>query len=597
MTTINERLAALRRGMQEAGIDWYIVPSGDCHGSEYLSDYFRAMRFISGFTGSAGTVLVGKEKALLWTDGRYFIQAERELSGSEFELMRMAQAGVPTIPEYLKSELRDGEVLGFDGRMTTVKLVEEWEKALAEKNGKLKADRDLLGEIWTDRPAQSFSTPFLLDVKYTGRTAAEKLAAVREKMKEEGADVHFLSSLDDIAWLLNLRGDDVPNNPVVFGFVKLTADEAVLYCRRERFTEEVKKALNEQGVSLKEYEAFWADAAGTEAGTMVLFDPAKTAYWLKASLPAGTETVAKTNPTTLMKCVKNPVEQEALRESHRKDGVAMVKWLYWLKHHPDPESLSEIDVSDYLEKCRREQGAFELSFGTIAAMGPNAAMMHYSASPAAYSMIKKQGFLLVDSGGQYYDGTTDITRTIAMGPLSEDEKRHYTAVLRSFLRLGAAKFLKGVTCYFLDILARGPVWDLGIDYRCGTGHGVGFCLNVHEGPNGFRWAKPASLDGLVVLEPGMVTTDEPGVYIEGAYGIRIENELLCVADEENEYGQFFRFEHLTLCPIDVTPVMTELLSPDEKAAFNAYHAMVYERLRSGLTAEEAGWLKEITRPI
>ena len=597
MTTINERLAALRRGMQEAGIDWYIVPSGDCHGSEYLSDYFRTMRFISGFTGSAGTVLVGKEKALLWTDGRYFIQAERELSGSEFELMRMAQAGVPTIPEYLKSELRDGEVLGFDGRMTTVKLVEEWEKALAEKNGKLKADRDLLGEIWTDRPAQSFSTPFLLDVKYTGRTAAEKLAAVREKMKEEGADVHFLSSLDDIAWLLNLRGDDVPNNPVVFGFVKLTADEAVLYCRRERFAEEVKKALNEQGVSLKEYEAFWADAAGTEAGTTVLFDPAKTAYLLKASLPAATETVAKTNPTTLMKCVKNPVEQEALRESHRKDGVAMVKWLYWLKHHPDPESLSEIDVSDYLEKCRREQGAFELSFGTIAAMGPNAAMMHYSASPAAYSMIKKQGFLLVDSGGQYYDGTTDITRTIAMGPLSEDEKRHYTAVLRSFLRLGAAKFLKGVTCYFLDILARGPVWDLGIDYRCGTGHGVGFCLNVHEGPNGFRWAKPASLDGLVVLEPGMVTTDEPGVYIEGAYGIRIENELLCVADEENEYGQFFRFEHLTLCPIDVTPVMTELLSPDEKAAFNAYHAMVYERLRSGLTAEEAGWLKEITRPI
>ena len=597
MTTINERLAALRRGMQEAGIDWYIVPSGDCHGSEYLSDYFRTMRFISGFTGSAGTVLVGKEKALLWTDGRYFIQAERELSGSEFELMRMAQAGVPTIPEYLKSELRDGEVLGFDGRMTTVKLVEEWEKALAEKNGKLKADRDLLGEIWTDRPAQSFSTPFLLDVKYTGRTAAEKLAAVREKMKEEGADVHFLSSLDDIAWLLNLRGDDVPNNPVVFGFVKLTADEAVLYCRRERFAEEVKKALNEQGVSLKEYEAFWADAAGTEAGKTVLFDPAKTAYLLKASLPAATETVAKTNPTTLMKCVKNPVEQEALRESHRKDGVAMVKWLYWLKHHPDPESLSEIDVSDYLEKCRREQGAFELSFGTIAAMGPNAAMMHYSASPAAYSMIKKQGFLLVDSGGQYYDGTTDITRTIAMGPLSEDEKRHYTAVLRSFLRLGAAKFLKGVTCYFLDILARGPVWDLGIDYRCGTGHGVGFCLNVHEGPNGFRWAKPASLDGLVVLEPGMVTTDEPGVYIEGAYGIRIENELLCVADEENEYGQFFRFEHLTLCPIDVTPVMTELLSPDEKAAFNAYHAMVYERLRSGLTAEEAGWLKEITRPI
>ena len=597
MTTINERLAALRAEMAKDGIDWYIVPSGDCHGSEYLSDYFRTMRFISGFTGSAGTVLVGKSKALLWTDGRYFIQAERELSGSEFELMRMAQAGVPTVPEFLKQELKDGEVLGFDGRMTTVKLAEDWKKALEGKAVSFKAGRDLLGAVWTDRPAQSFSTPFLLDISYTGRSAAEKIAAVREKMKEAGAALHFISSLDDIAWLLNLRGDDVPNNPVVFGFVKLSEEDAVLYCRRERFGEDVRKALAEQGVELKEYEEIWTAAADAGEKAKVLFDPAKTAYLLAASLPADAEKIQKINPTTLMKCVKNPVEQEALRESHRKDGVAMVKWLYWLMHHPDPESLSEIDVSDYLEKCRREQGAFELSFGTIAAMGPNAAMMHYSATPSNYSMIKKQGFLLVDSGGQYYDGTTDITRTVAMGPLSEKEKRHYTAVLRSFLRLGAAKFLKGVTCYFLDILARGPVWDLGIDYRCGTGHGVGFCLNVHEGPNGFRWTKPAVLEGLVELEPGMVTTDEPGIYTEGEYGIRIENELLCVADEVNEYGQFYRFENLTLCPIDLTPVMTELLAPDEKAALNAYHAMVYERLKSGLTAEEAAWLKEITQPV
>ncbi len=597
MTTINERLAALRAEMAKDGIDWYIVPSGDCHGSEYLSDYFRTMRFISGFTGSAGTVLVGKEKALLWTDGRYFIQAERELSGSEFELMRMAQAGVPTVPEFLKQELKDGEVLGFDGRMTTVKLAEDWKKALEGKAVSFKAGRDLLGAVWTDRPAQSFSKPFLLDVKYTGRTAAEKIAAVREKMKEAGAALHFISSLDDIAWLLNLRADDVPNNPVVFGFVKLSEEDAVLYCRRERFGEDVRKALAEQGVELKEYEEIWTAAADAGEKAKVLFDPAKTAYLLAASLPADAEKIQKINPTTLMKCVKNPVEQDALRESHRKDGVAMVKWLYWLMHHPDPESLSEIDVSDYLEKCRREQGAFELSFGTIAAMGPNAAMMHYSATPSNYSMIKKQGFLLVDSGGQYYDGTTDITRTVAMGPLTEKEKRHYTAVLRSFLRLGAAKFLKGSTCYFLDILARGPVWDLGIDYRCGTGHGVGFCLNVHEGPNGFRWAKPAVPEGLVELEPGMVTTDEPGIYTEGEYGIRIENELLCVADEVNEYGQFYRFENLTLCPIDLTPVMTELLAPDEKAALNAYHAMVYERLRSGLTAEEAAWLKEITAPV
>ena len=597
MRTVNEKLSALRAEMKAAGITYYIVPSGDCHGSEYLSDYFRTIRFISGFTGSAGTVLVGEETALLWTDGRYFIQAERELSGSEFSLMRMAQAGVPTVPEYLKAQLKDGDVLGFDGRMTPLRLVGEWEKALEGKQVSLKADRDLIGAVWTDRPAQVFSAPFLLDVKYTGRTAAQKIAAVREKMREAGAQVHFLSALDDIAWLLNLRADDVPNNPVTFGFVKLTEEEAVLYCRKERFSAEVTALLAEQGVQLADYEDFWTAAKNTDPSAAVLLDPAKTAYLLAAGLPEGTKKLEMTNPTTLMKCVKNPVEQEALRESHRKDGVAMVKWLYWLTHHPAPETLSEIDVSDYLEKCRRAQGAFELSFPTIAAMGPNAAMMHYSATPAAYSMVGKQGFLLVDSGGQYPDGTTDITRTVAMGPLSENEKRHYTAVLRSFLRLGAAKFLKGVTCYFLDILARGPVWDLGIDYRCGTGHGVGFCLNVHEGPNGFRWARPASLDGLVELTPGMVTTDEPGVYIEGEYGIRIENELLCVADEENEYGQFYRFEHLTLCPIDLTPVLTELLSPDEKKALNDYHAMVFERLRSGLTEEEAAWLREITKPV
>ena len=599
MTMIRERLAALRAGMKEAGIDWYIVPSGDCHCSEYLSDYFRTVRFISGFTGSAGTVLIGKDRAYLWTDGRYFIQAERELAGSGIELMRMAQAGVPTVTEFLKAEVKDGETLGFDGRMTSAKLAAEWEeKAFAGRGIRLAMDRDLIGEIWSDRPAQRFSTPFLLPERFTGRSAADKIAAVREKMKEAGATLHFLSALDDIAWLLNLRADDVPNNPVVFGFVKLTEDEAVLYCRKAIFPAEIANALAAQGVSLQEYEEIWSEAEKIGPKETVLYDPMKTACRLAYAIgQSGANKITKTNPTTLMKCVKNPTEQEALRESHRKDGLAMVKWLYWLKHHPDPESLSEIDVSDYLEKCRRQEGAFELSFGTIAAMGPNAAMMHYSATPQNYAMIQKKGFLLVDSGGQYPDGTTDITRTVAMGPLTENERLHYTAVLRSFLRLGMAKFLKGSTCYFLDILARGPVWDLGIDYRCGTGHGVGFCLNVHEGPNGFRWTKPAALDGLVELQPGMVTTDEPGVYIEGGYGIRIENELLCVTDEENEYGQFYRFEHLTVCPIDLTPVMTELLAPDEKKALNAYHAMVYERLKSGLSGEEAAWLKEITAPI
>lgn len=594
---IKEHIAALRGKMQEAGIDYYLIPSGDFHGSEYLSDHFRTMRFISGFTGSAGTVLVGLEGAWLWTDGRYFIQAERELDGSGISLMRMAQAGVPTVEAFLKEHLKKGETLGFDGRCVSVKMAQTLEKALKEKEIAFRYDRDLIGEIWQDRPAQLFSEPFYLEEKYSGKSAKEKIGEVREAMKEKGAAQLLIASLDDIAWLMNIRADDIPCTPLVFSFVRITQEEALLYCRRERFSGKLKERLASQGVALKDYEAIWEDMAGLPENDTLLYDPARTAVLLTGRLPESVKQITAVNPTALMKCVKNPTEQAALRESHRKDGIAMVKWMYWLKHHENVESLTEIDAEEQLEKCRREQGAFELSFSTIAAMGPNAAMMHYKAQPGKAAQLKKKGLFLVDSGGQYLDGTTDITRTFAMGPLSESERLHYTATLRSMLRLGAARFLKGATCYFLDILARGPIWDLGIDYRCGTGHGVAFVSNVHEGPNSFRWTKPAEMAGLVELVPGMVTTDEPGVYIEGEYGIRIENELLCVAGEENEYGQFLQFEHLTLCPIDLTPVMTELLAPDEKKALNDYHAMVYERLKDGLTAEEAAWLKEVTAPV
>ncbi|MBQ4424552.1 MAG: aminopeptidase P family protein [Lachnospiraceae bacterium] len=589
---IKERLAALRAKMQEAGIDVYVVPSGDFHCSEYVSAYFRAVCFISGFTGSAGTVVVTQDEALLWTDGRYFLQAEHQIEGTGFTLMRMAVAGVPTVAEYLAQTLADGQVLGFDGRIVSLKLAEEWRGKLGEKQVRFEAGRDLIGEIWTDRPAQEFHGAWLLDEKYTGESAAAKLARVREAMQEKNAGAFILSAMDDIAWLLNLRGADVPNNPVVFAFAYVDKVQALLFVKEEAISAEVKAALAAQGVEIRPYEAFWG--LETPEGTPVLLDKAKTAYTVAARVR---DAVAAVNPTTLMKCVKNPTEQEALRESHRKDGVAMVKWLYWLEHHPDREALSEIDVSDYLETCRREAGAFDLSFNTIAAMGPNAAMMHYSATPEAFAMLENKGMLLVDSGGQYPDGTTDITRTIAMGPLTEEERLHYTATLRSMLRLSSAKFLEGTTCYFLDILARGPIWDMGLDYRCGTGHGVGFCLNVHEGPNGFRWTKPADMDGLVTLKPGMVTTDEPGVYMDGRYGIRIENELLCVDAETTEYGHYLRFETLTLCPIDLRPVIPELLTVYEKIALNEYHAMVYERLRDGLTAEEAAWLREVTQAI
>ena len=590
-------LAAIRSKMAEAGMDFYVIPSGDFHGSEYLSEHFRTIRFVSGFTGSAGTLVISREEAWLWTDGRYFIQAERQIAGSGFGLMRMAQAGVPTVEEYLKDKMQAGQTLGFDGRVVPAKLVAGWEKALAEKNIKLAPGRDLAGEIWEDRTPQDFRDAFVLKDWYAGKPAAEKIADVRGKMQELKADVYCLTSLDDIAWLLNIRGKDLPHTPVVFGFVILTADDCVFYCRQAVLPDAVKSHLESQGVTLAEYEAFWPAAGAIPAGKTVLFDPAKTAYRLKADLAAGVVQKEAVNPTTLMKCVKNPVEQEALRESHRKDGIAMVKWLYWLYHHDDLESLSEIDVSDYLEKCRREAGAFSLSFDTIAAMGPNAAMMHYKATPEGRAMLKKEGFLLVDSGGQYKEGTTDITRTMALGPVTEEQKRHYTAVLKSMLRLGAAKFLKGCTCYFLDILARGPVWDLGIDYRCGTGHGVGFLLSVHEGPQGFYFMNRFRASTGTALEPGMIITDEPGIYIDYHYGIRTENELMCVKDEENEYGQFLRFRHVTYCPIDLDGIDTQYMSEKEVKWLNEYHAMVYKTLAEHLTEEEAAWLKEATRPV
>ncbi|MBP3728782.1 MAG: aminopeptidase P family protein [Lachnospiraceae bacterium] len=596
-TAKHEVLAALRAGMEKAGIDAYIIPSGDYHASEYLSDHFRCMRFLSGFTGSAGTLLITREEAWLWTDGRYFIQAERQIQGSGFGLMRMAQAGVPTVEEYLKETMQKGQTLGFDGRSVTVKQVQSWEKALGDKEIRFLPGRDLVGEIWEDREPQIFHKAWILEEGFAGQSAASKLARVRQEMEKQKADVYYLSSLDDIAWLLNIRGADLPHTPVVFGFMAITRERAVLFARQEALGEEVQAYLKEQGVDCEEYEQFWSSFGNLKKGEAALYDPMKTAYRLKAELPEGVEKKEAPNPTARMKCVKNKTEQEAMRKSHRLDGIAMVKWLYWLHHHENPETLSEIDVSDYLERCRREQGAFDLSFDTIAAMGPNAAMMHYKATPDSFARLKREGFLLVDSGGQYRQGTTDITRTMAMGPLTQEQKRHYTAVVKSMLRLGAARFLKGCTCYFLDILARGPVWDLGIDYRCGTGHGIGFVLNVHEGPNGFRWSKPAELSGLVELEAGMVTTDEPGVYIEGSHGIRIENELLCIELENNEYGQFMGFEHLTLCPIDLTPLLTEELGPEERRALNEYHEMVYERLKDGLTPEEAAWLREVTRPV
>ncbi len=591
-----EILTALRQKMKALGMDALVIPTGDYHGSEYISSYFKTVRFVTGFTGSASTVAVTADEAALWTDGRYFLQASRELEGSGIELMRTGMPGVPSLAEYLEDKLPEGGTLGFDGRVVTCSQAAQWADALKKKHIRFLTDHDPVGSVWADRPAQSFHDAFILGEEYSGESAASKIARVRAAMKEQGADCHFLTSLDDICWLLNVRGDDVPSNPVVFSFVMITPEEALWFLDRKAVNASVQEAVEDQGVSLRDYDGIWQAASELSGSSKVLLDPAKTSFALEASLPDSAEKIHALNPSTLMKAVKNETEQKMLRIAHEKDGVAMVKFLYWLKHLDAVEGLTEWDAAEYLKNCRTEAGAFELSFGTIAAMGANASVIHYGPTPEKCSPLKPEGFLLVDSGGQYKEGTTDITRTITMGPLSDAEKLHYTAVLRSMLDLGSAKFLDGCTGRQLDILARIPVWEMGLDYRHGTGHGIGYCLNVHEGPNSFRWKAADRRE--TVMEAGMVTSDEPGLYMDNAYGIRTENALLCVEAETTEYGRFLAFEHLTLCPIDTEAIIKDELSEREKQSLNTYHAMVYERLKGkGLTEEEEAWLREVTLPL
>ncbi|MBR6406096.1 MAG: aminopeptidase P family protein [Lachnospiraceae bacterium] len=589
-----------REKMAETNTAVYIVPTADFHESEYVGDYFKARAFLTGFSGSAGTAVVTQDSAVLFTDGRYFIQAERELEGSGFTLMRMGEKDVPTLTEYVRSVLPPEGVIGFDGRTMNAA---EGEKLLAiaeEKGGSLSVSEDLVDQIWPDRPQRARSRARVLSEEYAGETVQEKIARIRAKMKEYGAAIHILTTLDDIAWLLNIRGSDVRHWPVVLSYLMLTEKGCVLYISGAALTDEVKKHLAENRVSTAPYEDIYkiADMLNTKHMGTVLLDKKKVNYRIVSAVSGANEILDRPNPTVLMKAVKNETEIRNIRAAHVKDGVAMVRWLYWLKNTIGTEELTEINASDRLEQFRREQEGFvDLSFGTIAAYRDNAAMMHYSAKEESAAVLQPEHFLLVDSGGHYLEGSTDITRTVALGPLTEREKELFTTVLRSNLNLAAAKFLYGCTGQNLDVLARGPLWELGLDYKCGTGHGIGYLLNVHEAPNGFRWKQVAERNDSAVFEAGMVTTDEPGVYIEGELGIRTENELLCVKAEENEYGQFMEFECVTLCPIDLEAVIPAMLTKREKKLLNDYHEKVYQELSPYLPREEQLWLRYQTREV
>lgn len=595
---IQKRIEQLRELMREKKIDIYVIPTSDFHESEYVGEYFKARKFITGFTGSAGTAVITMEEAGLWTDGRYFIQAEAQLSGTPVSLYKMGEEGVPTVTQFIEKKLPQGGCLGFDGRVIHAKLGTEFEEIVEEKKGSLYVNEDLIGLIWEDRPAFSMEPAYVLEEKYAGKSAKDKLQEVRRAMEKQGVSMHILASLDDIAWLLNIRGNDINCFPIVMSYVAVTQTDCFWFVHEEVLNDSVRSHLNANHITVKGYDEIYEYLSNLNADEKVLLDKSCVNYRICHSIKEGIQVTDAKNPTNLMKAVKNPVELANVRNAHIKDGVAVTKFMYWLKKQIGKERITEISASDYLEARRREQEGFiELSFDTISAYGPNAAMMHYSATPESDTELKPEGFLLVDSGGHYYEGSTDITRTFALGELTREQKLHFTTVARSNLNLAAAHFLYGCQGVNLDILSRGPLWDMGLDYKCGTGHGIGYILNVHEGPQGFRWKIVPERQDSAVLEEGMITTDEPGVYLEGKYGIRTENELICLKGEKNEYGQFMYFETITYVPFDLDAILPEEMTRTERERLNAYHKMVYEKISPYMTPEEKEWLKEYTRAI
>ena len=595
---IKQRIENIRDLMKEKNIYAYIVPSSDYHQSEYVGDYFKSREFMSGFTGSAGTLIISMDEAGLWTDGRYFIQAENELKDSGIKLFKMGEEGVPTIEEYLLEKLPKNSTLGFDGRVMSVKEGQSLANKLAFKGINIEYKYDLVNDIWEDRCSLPTEKAFLLGTEYSGESFSDKLSRIRAVMKEKKATTHILASLDDIAWLFNIRGRDVKSNPVVLSYAVISIDSVYLFIDKNKIGEDIRAELSKENVQIKGYEEVYEFIKNIDENEVVLIDTSKVNYAIYNNIPSNVQKIEERNPSILFKSIKNEIELKNIRNSHIKDGVAFTKFMYWLKNNIGKIEITEISATQKLEEFRREQDKFiEPSFSTIAAYKDHAAMMHYSATEESNYKLEPRDLFLVDSGGQYFDGTTDITRTIALGPIPENVRKDFTNVVRGMIRLSKAKFLYGCRGYNLDILARGPLWEEGIDYKCGTGHGIGFVLNVHEGPNGFRWKVREDIDDSCILEEGMVTTNEPGVYVENSHGIRIENEIVVRKAEKNEYGQFMDFEVITFAPIDLDAIDESLILKDEKIYLNNYHKQVYDKISPYLNEEEKQWLKTYTREI
>ena len=593
---ISERIEQLRVLMKEKNIDAYVVPTADFHQSEYVGEHFKARKFITGFSGSAGTAVITADEARLWTDGRYFIQAAKQIEGTGVELMKMGEPGFPTLTEYLADTLPENGILGFDGRVVATGEGEEYEAIVNAKNGSIVYEYDLIDQVWTDRPALSEKPVFELGVEYTGETVASKLSRIREEMKKCGATVHILTTLDDICWTLNMRGDDIDFFPLVLSYAVIEMDKAVLYINEAKLSDEIKEHFAADGIEIRPYNDIYEDVKSICEKEVLLIDPAKLNYSLFNNLPAGCKKVSAPNPEIIFKAMKNEVEVENMKKANLKDSVAHVKFMKWVKENVNKEVITEMSASDKLDEFRKEMGNFiRPSFEPISSYGPHAAMCHYTSSPETDVQLKEGDIFLTDTGAGFWEGSTDITRTYALGEIPAKTKENFTLVAIANLQLGSARFLHGTTGMVLDILARKPFWDRDLNFNHGTGHGVGYLLNIHEGPAGFRWKyRPNETH---TLEKGMIITNEPGIYFEGEFGIRLENELLCCEGTNNEYGQFMNFESITFVPFDLDAIEPSIMTEQDKKLLNDYHKEVFEKISPFLNDEEKAWLEKYTRAI
>ena len=590
--SIKERIHALRMTFRPNNIKVFIIPSTDPHLSEYVAPYWMSREWISGFTGSAGTVVILMDKAGLWTDSRYFLQAEKELEGSGITLYKEMLPETPSITKFLCQNLKPGESVSIDGKMFSVQQVEQMKEDLAPYQLQVNLFGDPLKNIWKDRPSMPDAPAFIYDVKYAGKSCGEKVAAIRTELKKKGVFALFLSSLDEIAWTLNLRGSDVHCNPVIVSYLLVTQDEVVYFISPEKITQEVNEYLQEQQVSLRKYDEA-ESFLNSFTGENILIDPKKTNYAIYSAINPACKVVRGESPVTLLKAIRNEQEIAGIHHAMQRDGVALVRFLKWLEQSVPSGKETELSVDRKLHEFRAAQPLYMgESFDTIAGYKEHGAIVHYSATEESDVTLQSKGFLLLDSGAQYLDGTTDITRTIALGELTEEEKTDYTLILKGHIALAMAKFPAGTRGAQLDVLARMPIWSHGMNFLHGTGHGVGHFLSVHEGPQSIRMN-----ENPIVLQPGMVTSNEPGVYKAGSHGIRTENLTLVCKDKEGMFGEYFKFETITLCPICKKGIIKEMLTAEEVKWFNDYHRTVYEKLSPSLNEEEKKWLLEATKAI